>query len=92
MDYIACIYDDVWWIGLLIESDDKNIDKKIKFLQPHGPCQQFTWPNKDDYCWVPDNNIILKVSPPSTTTGRLYSITEKDFEDIENRFNVWKSD
>ena len=39
MDFIACCYDALWWIGLVEEIDNENQDAKVKFLHPHGPCK-----------------------------------------------------
>ena len=52
------------------------------FLHPHGPAKSFTWPNRDDCCWVPFSNIIKVVKAPATRSGRTYEISNEDYESI----------
>ena len=61
--FIACNYDSFWWIGMIAAVDIHNGDLKIKFVHPHGP---FSWPSRDDYCWVPIVNIITHIKVPTT--------------------------
>ena len=90
MDYVACIFDGVWWIGLVTESDDTNIDKNKMLNFSMVFLSNFLGPI-DDCCWVPNNNIIFKLQPPSTVSGRLYNITENEFELIKKQLNVWQT-
>ena len=87
MEYVSCAYDGYWWIGIVVECDDNEKDRKIKFFHPHGPCKQFSWPQTDDVCWIPNNNIICKVNTPTTTSGRLYSITGMELNEIEMKWS-----
>ena len=59
-DLIACNYDSFWWIGMIAEVDIHNGDLKIKCMHPRGPSKSFSWPSRDDYCWVPIVNIITQ--------------------------------
>ena len=52
------------------------------FLYPHGPAKSFTWPNRDDCCWVPFSNIIQVVKASATRSGRTYEISNEDYESI----------
>jgi hypothetical protein len=40
-NYIACIYDDRWFFGLVLSKHEEEGDVKVKFLHPHGPAPSF---------------------------------------------------
>ena len=44
-DYVACEYDSFWWIGVIEEISDVNLEVKVKFMFPHGPSPFFIWPS-----------------------------------------------
>lgn len=82
-NYIACIYDERWYFGLVIAKFEDDGDVEVKFLHPHGPAPSFHWPSKQDTCYIPLNNIILCVSPPMTkASGRMYYFLEKEMGSI----------
>ena len=85
MDYVACRYDNLWWVGV-VESINKDDDIEVKFMHPHGPTRNFRWPEREDKCWIPTNDIICTVELPTTATGRTYNINEKDFNFIVQMF------
>ena len=72
--YITCMYDQHWWLGVIIASSQDSEDEvHVKFMHPHGPAMSFRWPIRDDLCWVPIPHVLCTVSPPSTgTSGRMY--------------------
>ena len=76
--FVSCLYNQHWWIGLVIEKDEHEEDLKIKFMHPHGPSPSFVWPSFEDICWVPNNEILCKIDSPSTKTGRSYVVSETD--------------
>ncbi len=82
MEFIACQYDSFWWVGLVQEIDQEQEDILVKFMHPHGPSLYFTWPTRDDQCWVPFDMFICRVDTPDTTTGRTYKISESDYTRI----------
>ena len=42
MYYIACFYDEFWWVG--IAEDVSEHDIKVRFMHSHGPVRNFFWP------------------------------------------------
>ena len=76
MDFVACKYDNFWWLGLISEINNTEKDNA------HVPSKSFTWPNRDDCCWVPFSNIIQVVKAPATRSGRTYEISNEDYESI----------
>ena len=57
-------------------------DLKVEFLHPHGPRKTFKWPSVADKCFVPASNILRFITAPTTITGRMYWISDTDFEQI----------
>lgn len=85
-DYVACRYDDKWWIGLVEEVSKVEQDFKVSFLHPPGPSRNFRWPARPDVCWVSITDVICQIDAPVTVTGRTYDITEDDFKQILDVF------
>ena len=86
--YVAVIYDQSWWVGLIIEKNDEESDVKVKFMHPKGPSMFYHWPQRDDFCYIPFNCILKIIDVPmSTGTGRNYSIKEE--ESIVQKCNIF---
>ena len=78
--YVSCICDTFWWVGIVTEVNVHEGDLKIEFLHPHGPRKTFSWPSVADKCFVPASNILCVITAPTTITGRMYRISDIDFE------------
>ncbi|KAG1674550.1 Tetratricopeptide repeat protein 8 [Nymphon striatum] len=81
-DFVACRYDTFWWVGMVDKIEGEKKDFKIKFMHPHGPSKRFSWPERDDSCWVPINNMIAVIGVPTTRSGRIYEIDIDDFNKV----------
>ena len=66
--YVACIYDNNWWIGIIESVNDDEKDFDIKFMHPYGPASSFHWPNFNDKCIIPMYHILTTVHPPTTNS------------------------
>ena len=54
--FIGCRYDDLSYLGVIIE----NCDVKVKFMKRHDQGEEYySWPHKDDICWIPYQDIII---------------------------------
>ena len=82
MSYVACKYDEQWWVEVVLEADRASNDIKITFMHPHGPSDSFFWPSKDDVCWMQPSPVIFKLNPPTTSNGRSYKIDTEEFDNI----------
>ena len=60
---------------------------KVDFMHPHGPRKTFNWPESDDTCYVPTKNILCVISTPTTSTGRMYKITDEDYQKTVSAFD-----
>ena len=50
LDYLSCLYDNKWWVGIIINVDKEEEDVQVKFMHPSGPSRSFQWPHVDDIC------------------------------------------
>ena len=76
LDYVSCLYDNKWWVGIITNVDKEDV--QVKFMHPSGSSKSFQWPHTDDICWVPNDHILCKTDIPITSLGRFYSILEHD--------------
>jgi len=77
-DFVSFLYENTWWIGLVMEIDNELNDVCIKFMHPQGPARSFHRPDRDDIYWVPTVNILDKIDVPFITSGRQYTLTPRD--------------
>ena len=59
LSYISCVYNLLWWVGLVNKTDEEQGDVDVQFMHPHGPRKTFNWPQGGDSCYVPIKNIVL---------------------------------
>ena len=64
MEFIACQYDSLWWVGLVQEINHEEQDILVKFM--HTPLI---------YAF---DKFICKIDTPTTMMGRMYQIRETD--------------
>ena len=83
-NYVACIYDNSAWIGVVIDKCTENKDIKVKFLHPKFHSPSYHWPPRDDMCWITEENVLTIIETPkiSGSTGRQYLLTESDSKKI----------
>ena len=75
--YVACLYDQKWYIGIALQDGEEDDEFQVKFMLPNGPSNYFQWPCKDDVCWVPKSHLLCTISAPTTTSlGRQYQISQ----------------
>ena len=65
----------------------KHGDVNMNFLHPKGPAAKFFWPQRDDICWNPIEDVYCEVDTPSTgSTGWFYCFDKKTIANIESYF------
>lgn len=88
--YVACEYFGQWYVGVVLTKDEEENDVEVSFLKPHGPSPSFSWPQRRDVCYVPVNNIISCISPPTTMgTGRMFYFKKREMDLVAQRFSEW---
>ena len=87
--FVVCLYDNLYWVGMITEIDDANEDVNINFMHNHLPTRSLKWPTRDDVCHVPRTHIICTIETPSllTSTGRQYVLNSDDLKKTETAIN-----
>ena len=84
--FYACMYDKDWFIGVVKYVSKEHNDVMVKFMHPKNLSKHYFWPSRDDECWIPIEDIIKKLSPPSTgSTGRYYIFHQSELQLIVNK-------
>ncbi len=69
------------YIGIIIEQSIENCDVKVKFMKKVNQ-NIFTWPLKDDQCWIPYQDIIKILQSPNIINSRQYKFNSNDIVNI----------
>ena len=89
MEFVACIYNAQWWIGIVLSINHAYEDVEVKFMKPAGPSTSFAWPAFDDICNIPYNDVICKVSCPQILgSGRRYTIDSSVMAEVDAKFRM----
>ncbi len=88
--YVACKYDEHWWLGNICETSEEEDDVRVKFMHPHGPSRAYSWPRREDLCWIPLVHIIKCINAPLTSTGRHYKLPPSVEKEIKELFKLYK--
>ena len=62
--YIACSYDKICYIGVILECSKENQDVKVKFMTRKGLNMQRVNDARSSQCWAPFTKVICEISPP----------------------------
>ena len=76
--YIAAVYSNDWYTGLISERSEQHADVYVKFMKRNKRSNNLSWAATDE-CWVPLINILRVVPTPSVVgqSGRQYRL-DKD--------------
>ena len=81
--YYACKYDNDLYFCIVNYVSIKHGDVNVKFRHPKAPAKTFFWPDPKDVCWIPLNDMICKVKPPSSgSTAQYYLFDEADIDQV----------
>ena len=76
MDFVVFWYNFHCWLGLILSVNEPQLEVNVKFMCPHGPSPSFYWPEQDDICTIPYNQIIGTIDTPSTSfSGQIYKLS-----------------
>ncbi|GBL78187.1 hypothetical protein AVEN_187136-1, partial [Araneus ventricosus] len=91
-NYVACVYEETWWIGLVSELNKGEGDDTIAFMHPHGPSETFYWSERQDECPVTSQHILCMIETSEITshTGSLYKIGVTSKKKIDDSWNTFK--
>jgi hypothetical protein len=81
--YVAAMYDEDWYVGIIEEVCLDHNDALIKFMHPKGPTRSLSWPRHVDECYVPLDHILCSIQAPSTSSStRKYNLDESTYNKI----------
>lgn len=92
--YVAAVYDQAWYVGSIVKTDDEKQDLLITFMKQTGPGSSkfFKWPAQKDECWLPVAHVLCSLKVPSTTTtGRQYQFLNQEIENIKKLFATFSA-
>ena len=87
--YVTCYYNEHWWVACVLQLYPDTIEERLTFLHPHGPSHSFRYPRVQDILTVPIADILTTVDP-RTTTGRVYTLTQKESRTASEKLNARK--
>ena len=61
--WVAVIYDDVWWPGVIQAVHEERGSYKINFMKPVGD-NKFIWPEEIDVAQVSQAEILQYIPMP----------------------------
>ena len=76
--YVAAIYDNEWYVGMVTERSEEHGDVTINFMTRNINTSIIAWPSRKDECAVPLQNVLCLISTPavSGSTGRQYKLSQ----------------
>ena len=86
--YVACVYDKNWFLGNVIEASEENRDIRVNLMKRSVSATVFTWPRREDKCWVPVTQILctIKSLNVQSAAGRCYDISNMEHRQILSQF------
>lgn len=84
--YIACTYDNEWYVGNIVERSEINQDVLVNCMKRAG--KSFSWPRREDTCWIPFQHVLCTVEAPTLKShgARNYQLSDTDFTKIVTVF------
>ncbi len=67
----------IQWLACVIEVDPVDSFAKLTYHHPHGPSNSFKFPASPDI-HILSVTDILTVVDPRTTTGHIYTLSQKE--------------
>ncbi|ESO02802.1 hypothetical protein HELRODRAFT_174220 [Helobdella robusta] len=89
--FVALVYDKKWYLGNIIERDDKNDDLKVNCLKKFKE-NIFYWPKNVDICYVPFKHILILIPDDNISyVGKIHiTLPETVFKHISTLYNNFK--
>lgn len=84
-DWVAAIYDDNWYPGLVEAAVSDKLT--VSFMEKTGQRGKFCWPEKKDVQILKDSEILYRLPTPPAPTGRssrIFDVT--DWKQIDSIF------
>lgn len=85
--YIACMYDDEWYVGIIVEQSEECRDVYVRFMRRFNEVM-LLWPqDRGNECWIPLQDILCTVGSPEPqgSRARQYKLKSTDYDLIVER-------
>ena len=83
--YVACIYDQDWYIGNVVEIAEEHDDVLVTFMTRR--VSTLSWPpeTRKDECWIPTQHIICHIDAPELQGrgARSYTLSAVDYDTVQ---------
>ena len=86
---MTCYYDRQWWLSCVLQLHADTNEVRLTFLHPHGPSHSFKYPHVQDIHTIPMSDILTAVDP-RTTTGCVYTLTQKENKAASDKLKARK--
>ncbi|VDI60353.1 Hypothetical predicted protein [Mytilus galloprovincialis] len=89
--YVAAIYDNIVYMGKVVEIDAPEKEMNISFMGRGKLEGHYRWPSTEDTVWIDFTKILCRVNDP-TPTGRSRRVFVFQIEDVaesERRFREY---
>ena len=88
--YVAAIYDNEWYVGMVTERSEEHGDVTINFMSRNINTNIIAWPSHKDECAVPLQNVLCLISTPavSGSTGRQYKLSQDNVTLIMQKYEA----
>ena len=85
--YVACMYQAVWYIGIIEEIDTEEKEVHVRFMEHTR--KLLRWPSREDKLWVNISDVIcfVKEPVPSGKSKRNYSLDTEDLATVTSLFH-----
>jgi hypothetical protein len=90
--YVAAVYDQKWYIGIIIDlSDEEDIQVKFMSSTKRSGSYRLTWPRHDDVCWVHFQHIICMVLAPQAygSGARQYQLDDSIVQTVIAKYSSY---
>ena len=83
--YIACAYDNEWYMTLIHEYSHENHDVRVEFMKRNGLFLYWFEEDSRNQCWIPLQHIIsvVLVPTPHGSSARKYLLHESDSDSVK---------
>ena len=84
--YVTCVYDDEWWLGMVVDEPDEEGMVGVSFFRPAGSerVRSFTKPPKEDFLPVHLDDVLMIVEPINCSSeGKTKRTTNLSTTDIK---------
>lgn len=84
--YIACMYDNEWFVANIVERSDEQEDVFVKFMKRVNTTLSWPAESRQHSCWVPFQHIICQINAPEIQghSARQYRLSTADEERIHS--------